>query len=596
MNFLTKCSMVIFIFIFTAHLNADIHELSYLGVGGWNGGEDIEIRSNKVYIAIGSGGLNVVDISNKTKPVKIGGYSAGGHNCMAVGITYNFCYLGDLNNGVYVLNYDDISDIKQQQLDFKISPLSIDISGSYIYALSYQYLQIYRERSKYLGIVKEDDCYVTSGCNTIKVNNGYAYITADNNGLQIVDVTDPNKINIVSSCNVNKAQDIVISGDYAYIATGTNGFSIVNIANKNSPQIIINKNVEGNVIKLDIYGNKLYLLYIWSLELSSGGSATVTSMLVYDIGKVNTPELIDKFDYMVGYPKDIIVQSSYAYVISGMQLYILDVSNVGEISKPVAGFTSDTQFGPYPLEVQFTDSSNGWITEWAWDFGDGDVSSEQNPTHTYLSADTFSVSLIVNGPGGGDTTNTENYIITSISAPIANFHADSLFGEVPFNINFTDESTGEITNRAWDFGDGNTSTEQNPLHTYETSDTFTVSLTVTGPGGTDTETKENYVIVTNPSGVAENGEPLPSYFAMSQNYPNPFNPSTQIEYYVKEGCKVSLVVYNLNGQVARELINAYQQPGKYSLNLNLEGVPSGIYFYRIQMGDFRAVKKMLKIE
>jgi predicted GH43/DUF377 family glycosyl hydrolase len=88
----------------------------------------------------------------------------------------------------------------------------------------------------------------------------------------------------------------------------------------------------------------------------------------------------------------------------------------------------------------------------------------------------------------------------------------------------------------------------------------------------------------------------PESFTLGQNFPNPFNPSTKIEYSVKEPCLVNLAVYNLTGQIVRELINSYQQPGNYSITLNMQGITSGIYFYRIRMGDFQAVKKMVKTE
>ncbi|NQT23838.1 T9SS type A sorting domain-containing protein [candidate division KSB1 bacterium] len=185
---------------------------------------------------------------------------------------------------------------------------------------------------------------------------------------------------------------------------------------------------------------------------------------------------------------------------------------------------------------------------------------------------------------------------TGITSIVAQFSCDTTSGVLPLSVQFSDSSTGSITSWDWDFGDGNASTDQNPLHTYETADTFTVSLTVTGPSGSDTETKEKYIIVTNPSGISGKGEQLPASFVLSQNYPNPFNPSTQIEYDVKEHCKVNLVVYNLNGQAIKELVNSYQQAGKYFINLDMQNIPSGIYFYKIQMGDFKAVKKMIKIE
>jgi len=69
---------------------------------------------------------------------------------------------------------------------------------------------------------------------------------------------------------------------------------------------------------------------------------------------------------------------------------------------------------------------------------------------------------------------------------------------VPFeDLAFTYASTGSITTWAWDFGDGKTSTEQNPSHTYQQRGSYTVSLSVTGPGGTNTLIQPSYITVTN---------------------------------------------------------------------------------------------------
>jgi PKD repeat protein len=77
----------------------------------------------------------------------------------------------------------------------------------------------------------------------------------------------------------------------------------------------------------------------------------------------------------------------------------------------------------------------------------------------------------------------------------ADFTADLTSGPVPLTVNFTDQSTGDITSWSWDFGDGATSTEQNPSHTYTDAGTYTVSLAVTGPCGSDTETKTDFISV-----------------------------------------------------------------------------------------------------
>lgn len=80
--------------------------------------------------------------------------------------------------------------------------------------------------------------------------------------------------------------------------------------------------------------------------------------------------------------------------------------------------------------------------------------------------------------------------------PVADFVASPTAGAAPLQVQFTDLSSGQVDAWLWDFGDGFTGTLQNPLHTYTLSGTFTVSLTVRGPGGSDIEVKGEYIRVT----------------------------------------------------------------------------------------------------
>jgi hypothetical protein len=88
-----------------------------------------------------------------------------------------------------------------------------------------------------------------------------------------------------------------------------------------------------------------------------------------------------------------------------------------------------------------------------------------------------------------------------IGPPVADFSALLTSGDAPLDVDFTDQSTGDISSWSWDFGDTNTSNLQNPSHTYTTRGTYTVSLEVTGPDGSDTETKIDYIGV---GGVSSN--------------------------------------------------------------------------------------------
>jgi hypothetical protein len=85
-------------------------------------------------------------------------------------------------------------------------------------------------------------------------------------------------------------------------------------------------------------------------------------------------------------------------------------------------------------------------------------------------------------------------------------------------------------------------------------------------------------------------------FALSQNYPNPFNPSTVISYSLPSSSNVKLVVYNAIGQTIKTLESGYKPAGNYSINFNASDLPSGIYFYKLEAGQFSQIKKMIIIK
>jgi hypothetical protein len=86
---------------------------------------------------------------------------------------------------------------------------------------------------------------------------------------------------------------------------------------------------------------------------------------------------------------------------------------------------------------------------------------------------------------------------------------------------------------------------------------------------------------------------IPSNYYLSQNYPNPFNPSTVINYEIPKVSRVTISVYNVLGQEITKLVNREQAAGKYSVDFNAEKLSSGIYFYKIQAGNFSSFKKMI---
>ena len=91
-----------------------------------------------------------------------------------------------------------------------------------------------------------------------------------------------------------------------------------------------------------------------------------------------------------------------------------------------------------------------------------------------------------------------------------------------------------------------------------------------------------------------NNQSIKNYnYNLEQNYPNPFNPNTTIKYNLDKPNYVKLTIFNLKGQEIETIVNGFQTSGEYEINWQAEGLPSGIYFYRLQVGDFSETKKLV---
>ncbi|MGH9875222.1 MAG: PKD domain-containing protein, partial [Pyrinomonadaceae bacterium] len=166
---------------------------------------------------------------------------------------------------------------------------------------------------------------------------------------------------------------------------------------------------------------------------------------------------------------------------------------------PTASFTANPNSGTAPLAVTFIDASTGNITTRSWNFGDDTSSTATNAAKTYTNPGTYTVNLTVTGPGGSNTATKT--VSATPATPVANFTATPTLGIAPLAVSFNDTSTGNVTAWSWSFGDGGTSIVQSPSHSYTTTGTYTVSLTVTGPDGSDTKTTlSGYITVSSGSG------------------------------------------------------------------------------------------------
>jgi len=148
--------------------------------------------------------------------------------------------------------------------------------------------------------------------------------------------------------------------------------------------------------------------------------------------------------------------------------------------------------GCAPLTVVFSDKSSGPHDQWLWKFGDGDTASDTSPTHTYTSPGTYDVSLKITDndsvPAANDLEFKKRFIIVGSSS--AGFTMDTSSGCAGLTVNFTPTFQGVgsfgVSSVAWDFGDGTSSTDTTPTHTFDTIGVFPVTLSLVSPCGADT--------------------------------------------------------------------------------------------------------------
>jgi len=171
-------------------------------------------------------------------------------------------------------------------------------------------------------------------------------------------------------------------------------------------------------------------------------------------------------------------------------------------NSPAASFT----YVATDLRVDFTDTSTDpdadEVVSWNWDFGDGNTSTEQSPSHTYLASGNYTVTLVVGDGELLSPLSSQEIVVTEPNlAPTANFSA----AVTDLSVNFTDTSTDPNGNEtlvswSWDFGDGGSSDVSNPSHAYTVAGTYTVTLQVSDGELSDSVSQE--VIVTEPPNEA----------------------------------------------------------------------------------------------
>jgi len=261
------------------------------------------------------------------------------------------------------------------------------------------------------------------------------------------------------------------------------------------------------------------------------------------------------------------------------------------ISIPVAGFSA------LPLAIcegdtiHFTNTSTN-ASSYLWDFAGGNPASSilANPNVAYDSAGIFNVQLIAIGIGGKDTLLQSQYITVNPTAHAAFNVNDTLVYLPSANVVFVNTST-DATSYLWDYGDGITSTDQNPWHTYGLTGVYTVTLIAyNSQCGNDTLVMNNYIHVDTGVGITELAE-----INDISVFPNPASENIEVVFNLKSNVQIEISMIDKTGKQIIVMPKTQVAKGSFKKEINLQQLhlSHGSYMLRISEGKKNFYKEVI---
>ena len=256
-----------------------------------------------------------------------------------------------------------------------------------------------------------------------------------------------------------------------------------------------------------------------------------------------------------------------------------DGLNCSEPCIPAANFSASVTEVCEGEDVQFTDASSDNVTAWLWTFEGGTpaTSTEQNPLVSYDAPGNYDVTLEVTAGAGSNQVVYED-LITVIGIPTAEFEVT--IEDLEYSFVYTGVNGGLFN---WDFGDGNSSTDENPVHTYDDNGIYNVTLVVSNECGNDFITKQ--IDIT--SSISELNT-----ITDLRIFPNPTNKLFHVEMTLSESIDLQIEVMDIHGRIVhKESMNNLD--GKVSKSIDLSDEPSGTYLLRFINGEQVKNKKIV---
>lgn len=327
------------------------------------------------------------------------------------------------------------------------------------------------------------------------------------------------------------------------------------------------------------------------------------------------------------FPSDIIIASDRKY-----GLFVLDPDLNPTPTVPDADFTATPLSVEIGEEVHLYDLTAGVPDAWLWTItgNQNQSSSQQNPVVSFNQVGQYTVKLRASNNLGADSITKTNYInvtptvlhpftfTTSGIQRVVVSPGDS--NKVTFSWTKSSASSGVTYKfRGQKFGGSEFILVNSNNNGQDTSITFRksyldsvasnfgalvndsvlIQCKAYAYNGFDSLASGNNLILNIlrvTVGITPISNEIPNVFKLENNYPNPFNPETNIRYQIPKAAVVTIKLYDVTGREVRTLVNERHDAGYYNYRFNGEGLTSGVYFYSIQAGDFKDVKRMVLVK
>jgi hypothetical protein len=447
-------------------------------------------------------------------------------------------------------------------------------------------------------------------------------------GLQIVDISDPTYPKTLSYFSTLDAREVAIGNSIAYIADGFSmELPIIDVSNPSAPVILSAPSVFIEKFGVAVKGNILYVVNAdlrtfdvsdptnpFELDvLNTPGvavSVAVSNNIAYVADNLEGLRIVDTSDptnlteigfYALTDIRDVKYKAQLVYAAANTQgLQIIDVSDpinpniVGSLPiSPARDLSIDEDHAYVALDNSIR------IINVATPSSPTEVGSFFDPSYVtgvaaagniaYISGSSAGVYIAQFGQGTSANhaptitttpSNTQIHVGELYEYPV---EASDLDGDI---VNFSLHTTAPFLSITGNLISGIPNSNQ--------VDTFIVEVKADdGNGGVYIQ---SHLLKVQPSTGIEGQNQLLNTHILKQNYPNPFNLSTTIEYSLPYSNMVEIKIYNAAGQLMGTILNQKKDAGVHSIPWNAYNLSSGIYFYRIQAGEFSTVKKALLIK